>query len=84
MKKLSLNASAFQKDEPLTRSQLKKVLGGGGSTLEGRCVQCSCHSGPTTCWYTKRSSHDLCVDVCGSAYFNALDPLDSCTGCTMN
>jgi hypothetical protein len=31
MKKLSLNASAFQKGEVLTRSQLKKVLGGNGS-----------------------------------------------------
>lgn len=31
MKKLSLNALAFQKGEVLTRSQLKKVLGGTGS-----------------------------------------------------
>lgn len=31
MKKLSLNAPAFQKGEVLTRSQLKKVLGGDGS-----------------------------------------------------
>ncbi|WP_316838187.1 hypothetical protein [Pedobacter nutrimenti] len=31
MKKLSLNTSAFHKGEVLTRSQLKKVLGGDGS-----------------------------------------------------
>lgn len=84
MKKLRLNASAFQKGEALTRSQLKKALGGGGSTDEGRCVQCSCHNGPTTCWYSRRSSHDLCSDVCNSSYFDALDPLSNCNGCTMN
>ena len=31
MKKLKLNVLAFQKGEVLTRSQLKKVLGGSGS-----------------------------------------------------
>ncbi|SMC61087.1 hypothetical protein [Pedobacter nyackensis] len=35
MKKLSLNASAFQKGEVLTRSQLKQVLGGDGSEEDG-------------------------------------------------
>jgi hypothetical protein len=44
MKKLSLNALAFQKGEVLTRSQLKKVLGGSGSgTGSGRGV-CNFHS----------------------------------------
>jgi len=32
MKKLNLSASALQKGEILTRSQLKQVLGGSGST----------------------------------------------------
>jgi hypothetical protein len=42
MKKLSLNASVFQKGEVLTKSQLKKVLGGDGSGTEpgGGLIQC--------------------------------------------
>ncbi|SMC61102.1 hypothetical protein [Pedobacter nyackensis] len=46
MKKLSLNASAFQKGEVLTRSQLKQVLGGNGSEEDG--------SGDGTCTVTTK------------------------------
>lgn len=87
MKKLSLKDFSFQREEILTRSQLKEILGGdsgsGGGSGEGRCVQCSCHSGGTSCWYSRRNSSDLCRDVCGSSYFNALEPV-GCSGCTMN
>ncbi|PTS91597.1 hypothetical protein DBR11_28690 [Pedobacter sp. HMWF019] len=37
MKKMSLNAFAIQNGEVLTRSQLKKVLGGSGSGNGGPC-----------------------------------------------
>ena len=51
MKKLSLNASAFQKGEILTRAQLKKVLGGsgsGGGSGETACATtCKCPAGYT-------------------------------------
>lgn len=46
MKKLKLGASVFQKEEALTRSQLKKVLGGDGSNANGKClVYCRNSSG---------------------------------------
>lgn len=39
MKKLRLNTSAFNKSEVLSRSQLKKVLGGNGPGSKGHpCV----------------------------------------------
>lgn len=41
MKKISLNISAFNKGEVLTRAQLKKVMGGDGSG-EGSGLVSSC------------------------------------------
>ena len=43
MRKLTLNASAFQKGEVLTRAQMKKVSGGTGSGI--------CHT-PVICTIT--------------------------------
>ncbi|MBE5322223.1 hypothetical protein IM793_23925 [Pedobacter sp. MR2016-19] len=40
MKKLTLKPNAFEKDEVLTRTQLKKVMGGDGSG-SGR-YRCQC------------------------------------------
>lgn len=42
MKKLKLNRNTFAGAEVLTRLQLKKVMGGNGSTTTG--VGCSSHS----------------------------------------
>lgn len=44
MKKLKLKSNAFSKEEVLTRSQLKKVLGGDGSSTEvsGNGWNCTC------------------------------------------
>lgn len=61
MKKLNLNASVFHTGEVLSRSQLKKVLGGYGGGYAGACVaaincgtdekrvdlDCGCSSGGT-------------------------------------
>lgn len=38
MKKLKLNALAFNKGEVLSRTQLKNILGGSGSAGSGPCV----------------------------------------------
>lgn len=48
MKKLSLDALPFQKGEVLTRSQLKKVLGGAGSGEEGSDTDKPCND-PNEC-----------------------------------
>lgn len=67
----------------LSKAEMKNVLG-GDIDLPGRCVQCECHSGgDPTCWYSKRTTSQLCGDVCSGPYFNALDGI-GCEGCTMN
>lgn len=53
--------------------------GGPGGGGDGRCVVCECNGGSNTCWYSRRSSHDLCVAVCGSSYFSVLDPVNCVT-----
>lgn len=46
MKKLNLKAAAFEKGEVLTRSQLKKVLGGDSPSTVATCsASCSCPEG---------------------------------------
>ncbi|NQX38853.1 hypothetical protein SAMN05421820_102787 [Pedobacter steynii] len=65
MKKLKLGASVFQKEEALTRTQLKKVLGGSGSEdPNGKClVYCRDSSGNQLQGDKKVSSCDEPVGV---------------------
>lgn len=56
MKKLSLKSNAFDKGEVLTRSQLKKVMGGVGSGLSGCNANCTCPSG-----YRSKVNHSSTV-----------------------
>jgi len=66
MKKLKLNASAFQNGEVLTRSQLKKVLGGTGSGTDDCKSECSsdhaCSSGTCTAYHCETGGeYNVCI-----------------------
>lgn len=72
----------MNKYNKLSRAEMRNVK--GGIMAEGRCVMCTCPSGETTCWYSKRAANVLCNDVCDTNVgVNSLDDV-SCTGCTMN
>lgn len=80
MKKLSLNAAAFQKGEVLTRGQLKKIKGGDSSGSGGQCTvtyTTPTNSTPQTIPYSVAGSctnqsdrmRSLCVDNITVGFF---------------
>jgi len=69
MKKLKLNASAFQNGEVLTRMQLKNVLGGSGSGSGGTGL---CDEPPT--------DQEVCYNCCVAAGGDVEECDKSCGG----
>lgn len=91
MKKLNLKTPFFQEEQLLTRSQLKKVLGGygggGGYSGGGMCLYCATETYGGSCWYRKNTSTNG-TDECKKIYPNETSiegGFSACaSGCTMN
>ncbi len=63
MEKLKLSTSAFQKGEVLTRSQLKKVLGGELSGSGGLCTDWA-NKEPDICYNCCVTLHPADIETC--------------------
>ncbi|WP_316838180.1 hypothetical protein [Pedobacter nutrimenti] len=72
MKKLKLNALALQTGEVLSRSQLKKVLGGSGSSSGACDNECT----------TEDKSCTMPGQTAGTCKSHGIYPIGSCPGRT--
>lgn len=70
MKKLKLKFDGMK--SMLSKEQMKAVTGGysssssGGGGVYGRCVVCFCSSPFADCFYTRRTTQNLCDRVCAA------------------